>query len=73
MQAGFTSAGTPPDIVSLLDREVDATMTGANVKEQMNALGLEPHRATPESFGETIRRDFGPWGRLARNIDDKPL
>ena len=66
-------AGTPKDIVSLLNREVNAAMTQAAVKEQMNTLGLETHLETPEFFSDTIRRDFGQWGKLARDINFKPL
>jgi tripartite-type tricarboxylate transporter receptor subunit TctC len=66
-------AGTPKDIVSLLNREINAAMTQANVKEQMITLGLETHLESPEFFTETIRADFARWGKLARDIAFKPL
>jgi tripartite-type tricarboxylate transporter receptor subunit TctC len=66
-------AGTPKDIISLLNREVNAAMTQPAVREQMNTLGLETHLETPEYFSEAIRRDFGLWGKLARDINFKPL
>ena len=66
-------AGTPKEIVGLLNREVNAAMTQASVREQMNTLGLETHIETPDFFSETIRSDFVRWGKLARDIAFKPL
>jgi tripartite-type tricarboxylate transporter receptor subunit TctC len=66
-------AGTPKEIVALLNREVNAAMMQPNVREQMNTLGLETHTEPPEFFNETIRSDFARWGKLARDIGFKPL
>ena len=78
---GFTSggwfgmiapAGVPKEIVALLNREFNAAMSLPAVREQMLTLGLEIHTEPPEFFAETIRSDFGKWGKVARDIGFKP-
>ena len=78
---GFTSggwfgmiapAGVPKEIVALLNREFNAAMSLPTVREQMLTLGLEIHTEPPEFFAETIRSDFGKWGKVARDIGFKP-
>jgi tripartite-type tricarboxylate transporter receptor subunit TctC len=66
-------AGTPKEIVSLINREVNAAMALPNIREQMNTLGLEIHTEPPEFFTETIRGDFARWGKLARDVGFKQL
>jgi tripartite-type tricarboxylate transporter receptor subunit TctC len=66
-------AGMPKEIVSLLNREVNAAMALPNIREQMNTLGLETHTEPPEFFTETLRGDFARWGKLARDVGFKQL
>ncbi|MEN3355924.1 MAG: hypothetical protein V7640_4082 [Betaproteobacteria bacterium] len=70
---GFIApAGTPKDVVMLLNQEINRAMTQPDVREKMTAFGLEIHTETPEFFADTIRSDFAKWGKLARDIDFKP-
>ena len=79
---GFTSggwfgviapAGTPKEIVTQINREINHAMTLPDVRERMVAYGLEIHTESPEFFADTIRGDFGKWGKLAKDIGFKPL
>ena len=79
---GFTSggwfgliapAGAPKEIVTQINREVNHAMTLPEVRERMLAYGLEIHTESPEFFADTIRNDFGKWGKLAKDIGFKPL
>ena len=70
---GFIApAGTPKEIVTLLNREINRAMTLPDVREKMTAFGLEIHTEPPEFFTETMRSDFVKWGKLARDIGFKP-
>ena len=70
---GFIApAGTPANIITLLNREFNAAMKLPDVREKMTAYGLEIHTETPEFFTDTIRRDFEMWGKVARDIGFKP-
>ena len=69
---GFIApAGTPKDIVTRLNRELNAAMKLPDVREKMAAYGLEIHTELPEYFTDTIRRDFELWGKVARDIGFK--
>jgi tripartite-type tricarboxylate transporter receptor subunit TctC len=70
---GFIApAGTPKEIVTLLNQEMNRAMTMPDVREKMIAFGLEIHTESPEVFADTIRTDFAKWGKLARDIGFKP-
>ena len=70
---GFIApAGTPKEIVMLLNREMNAAMKLPDVREKMTAYGLEIHTESPEYFTDTIRRDFELWGKVAKDIGFKP-
>ena len=78
---GFTSGGwfgfigpsaMPKEVIGFLNREINAAMKNAEVKEKMITYGLEIHNESPEFFAETIRSDFAKWGKLAKNINFKP-
>lgn len=69
---GFIApAGTPKDIITLLNREMNNAMKLPDVREKMTAYGLEIHTESPEYFTDVIRRDFEVWGKVARDIGFK--
>ncbi len=70
---GFIApAGTPKEVIALLNQEMNRAMMLPDVREKMTAFGLEIHTESPEFFSETIRSDFAKWGKLARDIGFKP-
>lgn len=71
---GFIApAGTPREIVLLLNREMNRAVMLPDVREKLDSYGLEIHTESPEFFADVIRRDFAKWGKLARDIGFKPL
>ena len=71
---GFIApAGTPREIVVLLNKEMNRALTLPDVREKLDSWGLEIHTESPEFFAEVIRRDFEKWGKVARDIGFKPL
>jgi tripartite-type tricarboxylate transporter receptor subunit TctC len=65
-------AGTPREIVMLLNNEVNRAMAQPDVHEKLVSFGLEIHNDPPEFFTEAIRRDFEKWGKVVRDIGFKP-
>ena len=65
-------AGTPREVVMLLNREVNRALMLPDVREKLTAFALEIHNESPEQFGAIIRRDMEKWGKLARDIGFKP-
>ena len=71
---GFIApAGTPREIVVLLNKEMNRAMTQPDVREKLDSYGLEIHTESPEYFANVIRRDMEKWGKVARDIGFKPL
>ncbi len=71
---GFIApAGTPREIVALLNKEMNRAMTQPDVREKLDSYGLEIHTESPEYFANVIRRDMEKWGKVARDIGFKQL
>jgi tripartite-type tricarboxylate transporter receptor subunit TctC len=59
-------AGTPRQIVTLLNREIASFVTLMDMNDRLTALGFEPVANTPEEFADRIKDDFQTWGKLIR-------
>lgn len=58
-------AGTPPAVVDLLNREVNALLLQAEVRALFERLGVEPVQDSPAAFAATIADDMKRWRQLA--------
>jgi len=67
----MTTAGTPPEVIALLSKEMATILQMPDVKDRLRAQGVEPVGSTPAEFGQIIRRDIDRWAKLikARNIN----
>jgi tripartite-type tricarboxylate transporter receptor subunit TctC len=71
---GFIApAGTPREIVLLLNKEMNRGVMQPDVREKLDSYGLEIHTESPEYFADVIRRDMEKWGKVARDMGFKPL
>jgi len=71
---GFIApAGTPREIVVLLNTEMNRAVSQPDVREKLDTYGLEIHAESPEFFANVIRRDMEKWGKVARDIGFKQL
>ena len=61
-------AGTPRDIVVLLNQEINRAMALPDVKEKLNSLGLIVVTESPEYFAQTIKSDYEKYGKLIQDI-----
>ena len=59
-------AGTPRSLVLRLNRDLNATLAAADVKERFAALGLERKGSTPEEFEKVIREDIERWSKVVK-------
>jgi tripartite-type tricarboxylate transporter receptor subunit TctC len=62
----FAPAGTPPDAVARLQREVVGGLKSPEVLERFAAVGAEPVGSTPAEFVERIRSDAAKWGEVIK-------
>jgi tripartite-type tricarboxylate transporter receptor subunit TctC len=65
-------AGTPKEIVALLNREIVKAMALPDVKERLETLGFDSIASTPEEFGARIRTDTEKWAKVIRAANIKP-
>jgi tripartite-type tricarboxylate transporter receptor subunit TctC len=59
-------AGTPRDIVVLLNREIARVIALPDVKERFAALGLDPVGGTPDDFARDLRAEGEKWEKVIR-------
>jgi tripartite-type tricarboxylate transporter receptor subunit TctC len=65
-------AGTPRDIIGLLQREVAKIIAAPEMKARLAELGYEPVASTPDEFGARITREITTWAKVIRAAHIKP-
>ncbi|HUP93783.1 MAG TPA: tripartite tricarboxylate transporter substrate binding protein [Burkholderiales bacterium] len=61
-------AGTPPDIVNKLSREIGRHLNVPEFRDRMASLGADPAPSTPEAFGAFIRAEAAKWQKVIKAI-----
>ncbi len=70
---GFVApAGTPKDIIGLLNREIVKTIAAADMRERLAMLGYEPVGSTPEEFGQRIQTEIVTWAKVIKAANIRP-
>lgn len=64
-------AGTPKEIVALLNAEIGKIMAQPEVKERMATIGFESAIATPAEFAAEIKTDGAMWSKIIREAGIK--
>ena len=64
-------AGTPADVIRVLEREANAFGRSAAVRERLTGAGLEPQAVCGEAFAGQIGREIDSNARLARELNLK--
>lgn len=57
----WAPAGTPPDIVNRLNREISAGLATSQTQAAMKKLGFEPRIGSPQEFAAFIRNEIDIW------------
>jgi tripartite-type tricarboxylate transporter receptor subunit TctC len=65
-------AGTPKDIIGLLNREVVKIVTAPDMKARLEELGYDPVASTPEEFAVRIKVEIETWAKVIRAAHLKP-
>jgi tripartite-type tricarboxylate transporter receptor subunit TctC len=64
-------AGTPSNIVELLNRQIVKIISLPDVKERLATIGFAPMLGTPEDFANHIKAESAEWGRVVREAHIK--
>jgi tripartite-type tricarboxylate transporter receptor subunit TctC len=60
--------GTPPAIIERIQHDIAATLTDADLRHRLAALGAEPVGSTPEEFRAFIAKQVETWAQVVRDI-----
>jgi tripartite-type tricarboxylate transporter receptor subunit TctC len=64
MQGIFVPAGTPPEVVALLNREIVKALALPDVQAKCKELGFDIVADTPEQFTAYLRKEVDRWHRV---------
>ena len=67
----FAPAGTPRDVVSRLNAEINKILISPDVKAKMSAIGVDTVNTTPEQFAAILVADEARYGKLIREFGIK--
>jgi tripartite-type tricarboxylate transporter receptor subunit TctC len=67
----FVPAGTPPDIVARLNREMVSAIAAPDFRKRLDELMLDPGGNTPEEFAAYVRSMSERVGRVVRSANIK--
>lgn len=63
---------TPRPILEKVNRELNAVLQSADVKQRFAASGLQVTGGAPEDFGAILKRDYDKYGAALRSAGVKP-
>ena len=64
-------AGTPRDIITKLNAEINRILALPDVRARLSAQGADPVGSTPEEFAALIRREIRKWAEVVRTSGAK--
>ncbi len=64
-------AGTPMEIVTKLNAEINDALRSPEMKKEMSALSLEPKIGTPEEFAAFMAREVPLWSEIVQKTGVK--
>jgi tripartite-type tricarboxylate transporter receptor subunit TctC len=59
----FAPAGTPPEIIKILNAALQDILGEADVKKRLIELGIEARAGTPEALSARLKSDIEKWQR----------
>lgn len=68
----FAPAGSPPEVISVLQGECAAAMQDVQIKEKLLQLGLEPAYLDARQFGSILHGEMQTWGAAALVSNGSP-
>ena len=63
----FAPAKTPKAIVTLLNREMVKALATADMRAQLEKVGVNPKSSTPEELGKLLRSDVAKWAKIIQS------
>jgi tripartite-type tricarboxylate transporter receptor subunit TctC len=68
----FAPAGTPADIIALINREVNAVLLLPDVRDKLAEQGIEASGSTSEALASIVKNEIGKWAKVIKDGNIKP-
>ena len=62
-------AGTPREIIDLLQREIAKSVAQPDLREKLAKLGFDPVANTPDEFTARLKVEIEKWGKVVRDAN----
>lgn len=63
----FVPAGTPPEVIARLNREVSTALQDPDLLQRMSNAGMDPWLGTADELGSHLRSEIARFSKLARS------
>ncbi len=70
--AVYAPAGTPKEIVALLNREINAVLQLGDLRARLAAQGISISGSTPEALRAELLAELDKWAKVIRDANLKP-
>jgi tripartite-type tricarboxylate transporter receptor subunit TctC len=67
----YAPAGTPKNIVALLNRETNAVLQLADLRAKLAASGIEISGSTPEALQAEMLEEVAKWAKVIKDANIK--
>jgi tripartite-type tricarboxylate transporter receptor subunit TctC len=67
----FVPTGTPAPVIARLNREINEVLAMPDMRERLNAAGIDVRGGTPEQLGAEMRDDHARYGRIVQEFGIK--
>jgi tripartite-type tricarboxylate transporter receptor subunit TctC len=68
----FAPAGTPADIITLLNAELRKIIDSGEVKSNLGNVGFEAFSSSPKELEDFVKVQLGKWGKMIRDAGIEP-
>jgi len=65
----FAPAGTPADIVQLLNDKITHILLQDDMRQRLMAMGAEPAVSTPEELAAYVAAESDKWGKVLKSLN----
>ncbi len=64
-------AKTPKELINKIQSDIKVAMSGPEIKDKMDKLGIEIISSSPEEFDQYLKSEFNKWSNVARQANIK--
>ena len=64
--------GTPKDVIDTLNKQINAALGDATIKQRLNDIGVVVRGSSPEDFGKFCASETAKWSKVIRDAGIKP-